>query len=104
MSVKEPSPPAHTCATSIRHWFTRHGQVGERRASCGHCGMPHPTILAALKLGLTYANLYTPPEEDPQAAQATARDRAFLRVAIRRQETECAIFRERGRLRLREDD
>lgn len=60
------------CANGIRHWFTCYGDVGARRANCGHCRQPHESIRQALERGLSYVRLYEPPEEDEGPA---ARDK-----------------------------
>lgn len=76
------------CRAGIRHWFTVYGAVGAPRSNCGHCRMPHPTIMKALERGLYYAKLYSPVEDDEgvgaKDAARQARDIELLREALER--------------------
>jgi hypothetical protein len=59
----------------------------------------HPNILEALETGLTYANLYTPPEEaSARTVSEIENDRARIRAAIGRvQNTLAAIAKAEDR-------
>lgn len=71
------------CTSGGRHWFTKHGAVGARVATCRRCGESHPSVEAALQRGLMYARLYTPPEEVNESKQLQ-RDIALIEDAIER--------------------
>lgn len=74
------------CTTSIRHWFTNHGNVGTRTAICRDaCRAVHPSVRDALLRARLYRNLYSLPDEaSPADAAKYERDGKLIEEAIER--------------------